>query len=148
MRLGKEEPDKDKPRPILSYLPQRIGRSVYLAENDDLLLSVPIEGVRVMDEVPQDLGVVGGGHDEGLLGPVVQDQLVRELAVLERSLAAPVGVDVGDLPDLYRLLGVLLTQGQPPLRRGKTRHPLPTRPRAANACATHETSTKAKLGGP
>src|SRR5918995_2555804 len=47
---------------------------------------------------------------------------IRELAVLQRSLAAPVGVDVGDLPNLYRLLGVLLAQGEPPLCRIKTRH--------------------------
>src|ERR671910_2643328 len=63
---------------------------------------------------------------------------IRELAVLQRSLAAPVGVDVGDLPNLYRLLGVLLAQGEPPLCRIKTRHPLPERPSVANMCATHE----------
>jgi hypothetical protein len=55
-----------------------------------------------VDKIPQDLRVVCGGHDQSLLGPVVQDQLVRELAFLQRSLAAPVGVDVGDLPNLYR----------------------------------------------
>ena len=67
-----------------------------------------------------------------------EDQLVGELAALQRSLAAPVDVDVGDLPNLYRLLGVLLAQGEPPLCRIKTRHPLPERPSVANMCATHE----------
>jgi hypothetical protein len=79
-----------------------ISGSVYLSEDDDLLLGVPIERVRIVDKISQDLRVVCGGHDQSLLGPVVQDQLVRELAVLQRSLAAPVGVDVGDLPNLYR----------------------------------------------
>jgi hypothetical protein len=57
------------------------------------------------------LGVVGGGHDEGLLGPIVEDQLVGELAVLKVPLVAPVRVDVGDLAYPDGLLGVLLTQG-------------------------------------
>ena len=91
-----------------------------------------------MDKIPQDLRVVCGGHDQSLLGPVVQDRLVRELAVLQRSLAALVGVDVGDLPNLYRLLGVLLAQGEPPHRRDGRRHPVPAKPGVANACATHE----------
>ena len=91
-----------------------------------------------MDKIPQDLRVVRGGHDQSLLGPVVQDRLVGELAVLQRSLAALVGVDVGDLPNLYRLLGVLLAQGEPPHRRVRTRHPVPARHGVANACATHE----------
>ena len=64
-----------------------------------------------MEEVPQDLGVVGGGHDEGLLGPIVEDQLVGELAVLQVPLVVPVRVDVGDLAYPDGLLGVLLTQG-------------------------------------
>jgi hypothetical protein len=34
--------------------------------------------------------------------------------VLQGSLAAPIGVDVRNLPDPYRLLGVLLAQGEPP----------------------------------
>ena|SRR4028119_1918664 len=59
-------------------------------------------------------GIVDGGHNEDLLGPVVEDELVGELAVLKRPLAAPVGVDVGDLPDLYGLLDVLPTQGLSP----------------------------------
>jgi hypothetical protein len=90
------------------------GRSGYLAEDEDLFLKVPVDGLGVVDKVAQNLRVVGGGHDEGLLGPVVEDELVGELAVLEVSLVAPVGVDVGDLPDLYRSLGVLLAQGWPP----------------------------------
>jgi putative flippase GtrA len=80
--------------------------SGYLTEDEDLALYVPVDGVRVVDEVPQDLGVVGCGHNEGLLGPVVEDQLVGELAVLQWALAAPVGVDVGDLPDLDGRLGL------------------------------------------
>jgi hypothetical protein len=36
-----------------------------------------------VDEVPQDLRGVGGGHDKGLLDAVVEDQLVGELAVLK-----------------------------------------------------------------
>jgi hypothetical protein len=60
---------------------------------------------------PKNLGVVGGGHDEGLLGPTVEDQLVGELAVLKVPLVAPVRVDVGDLAYPDGLLGVLLTQG-------------------------------------
>ena len=96
------------------YPARKVGGSVYLAEDDDLFLGVPVEGVRVVDEVAQHLRVVCGGHDEGFFGPVIQDQLVGELAVLELSLVAPVGVDVGDLPDLSGLLGVLLAQGQPP----------------------------------
>ncbi len=67
-----------------------------------------------MDKIAQDLRIVCSGHDESLLGPVVQYQLVGELAVLQRSLTVPIGVDVGDLADLYRLLGVLLAQGEPP----------------------------------
>ena len=89
------------------YPARKVGGSVYLAEDYDLFLDVPVEGVRVVDEVAQHLGVVGGGHDEGLLGPIVEDELVGELAVLKRPLAAPVRVDVGDLPDLYGLLDVL-----------------------------------------
>jgi len=92
-------------------------------------LGMQVEGVRVVDEVPQDLRVVGGGHDQGLSGPVVQDELVGELAVLQFALAsspwlvrlaAPVGVCVGDLGNLYRLLGVPSAQGEPPLRPIKT----------------------------
>src|SRR5918997_1489422 len=115
-----------------------VSGSVHFAEDDDLLLGVPVERDRVVDEISQDLRVVGGGHDEGLLGPVVQDELVGELTVLQRSLAAPVGVDVGDLPNLYCLLRVLLAQGEPPHSRVTTRQPLPERPSVANACATHE----------
>src|SRR5215217_209611 len=126
---------------------QSIGGSVHLAEDDDLFLGVPIEGVCVVDEVSQDLRVVCGGHDKGLLGPVVQDELVGELAVLKRSLAAPVGVDVGDLAYLYRLLSVLLAQGGPPLPRVKTKQPLPEGLVRQTVCATHETSTKTKLAG-
>src|SRR5687768_1219711 len=37
--------------------------SVYLAEDDDLIVEVPVECVGVVDEVPQNLGVVRGGHD-------------------------------------------------------------------------------------
>ena len=88
--------------------------SGYPAEDHDLFLEVPVEGLRVVDEVAQHLGVVCGGHDEGFLGPVIQDQLVGELAVFNLSLVAPVGVDVGDLSDLYTLLGVLLARGEPP----------------------------------
>src|SRR5918994_4264929 len=97
-----------------SYKVRKVGGSVYLAEDDDLILSIPVECVRIVDEVPQDLGIVCGGHNKGLLGPVVENQLVGELAVLQWSLATPVGVHVGDLPDLYCLLGVLLAQGDPP----------------------------------
>jgi hypothetical protein len=89
-------------------------------------------------KIAQDLRIVCSGHDESLLGPVVQYQLVGELAVLQRSLTAPIGVDVGDLADLYRLLGVLLAQGEPPLCRIKTKLPLPERPSVTNMCATHE----------
>src|SRR5687768_3096799 len=81
---------------------QSIGGSVHLAEDDDLLLGVPIERVCVVDKISQDLRIVCSGHDESLLGPIVQDELIRELAVLQRSLTAPIGVDVGDLADLYR----------------------------------------------
>jgi hypothetical protein len=82
-----------------------------------------------VDKIAQDLRIVCSGHDESLLGPVVQYQLVGELAVLQRSLTAPIGVDVGDLADLYRLLGVLLAQGEPPPilfigSRRKTLYPL------------------------
>src|SRR5918994_2745013 len=104
---------------------QSLGGSVYLAEDNDLLICVPVERVRVVDKIAQDLRIVCGGHDQCLLGPVVQYQLVGELAVLEMSLAAPVGVDVGDLAYLYSLLGALLAQGEPPLPRIKTKHPLP-----------------------
>jgi hypothetical protein len=100
-----------------------------------------------VDKIPQDLRVVCGGHDQSLLGPVVQDRLVRELAVLQRSLAALVGVDVGDLPNLYRLLGVLLAQGEPPHRRDGRRHPVPARHGVANACATHENLRPATFPG-
>ena len=34
-----------------------------LAEDEDFFVEVPVDGVGVVDEVPQDLGVVGGGHD-------------------------------------------------------------------------------------
>src|SRR5215211_1477356 len=85
-----------------------------IAEDEDFLVEVPVDGIGVVDEVPQDLRVVCGGHDQCLLGPVVQDQQVRELAVLQRSLATPVGVDVRNLADPYRLLGVLPAQGDPP----------------------------------
>src|ERR671916_1020870 len=125
--------------PNRSYPYQYIGGSIHLAEDDDLLLGVPVERVRIVEKIPQDLRVVCSGHDQSLLGPVVQDQLVRELAVLQRSLIAPVGVDVGDLPNLYRLLGVLLAQGEPPPpRRVRTRDPVPARASEANACPTHE----------
>src|ERR687890_468390 len=90
---------------------QSISGSVYLAEDDDLFVGVPVERVRVVDKISQDLRIVCGGHDESLFGPVVQYQLIRELTVLKRSLAAPVGVDVGDLTNLNCLLGVLLAQG-------------------------------------
>ena len=67
---------------MLPYSILRVRGSGYLAEDEHLLLKVSVEGLRVVDEVAQHFGV-GGGHNEGLLGPVVQDQLVRELAVLE-----------------------------------------------------------------
>src|SRR5215218_2408276 len=38
-----------------------------LAEDEDFLVEVPVEDVGVVDEVPQDLRVVSGGHDEDLL---------------------------------------------------------------------------------
>ena len=37
--------------------------SVYVAEDEDLFLHIPVHGVRVVEKVPQDLGVVGRGHD-------------------------------------------------------------------------------------
>jgi integrase len=37
-------------------LARRVGRSVYLAEDEHLFVGVPVDGVRVVDEVPQDLG--------------------------------------------------------------------------------------------
>ncbi len=64
-----------------------------------------------MEQVPQDFGVVCGDPDDELFGPVVEDELVGELAGLSSLLRAPVGVDVGDLPNLDRLLGVLLLTG-------------------------------------
>src|SRR5918998_2557842 len=88
--------------------------SGYLAENEDFLVQVPVDSVCVVDEVAQQLAVLRGGHDEDLFGPVVQDELVRELAVLKISLMAPVGVHVGDLPNPYGLLGVLHAQGLSP----------------------------------
>ena len=91
--------------------PERLG---YLAEDDHILVQVPVEGVSIVDEVAQHLGVVGGGHDECFLGSVVEDQLVAELAVLVIALVAPVGVHVGDLADPYGPLGVLLARGLPP----------------------------------
>ena len=103
-----------EPGPILLYSARTVGGSAYLAEDEDLLIQVPVDGVGVVEEVPQDLGVVGGGHDEGFLGPIVEDQLVGELAVLQVPLVAPVGVDVGDVAYPDGQLGVLLAQGQPP----------------------------------
>src|SRR5215217_8921391 len=120
-------PENAGPSPMPSYPARRVGGSVYLAEDEHLFVGVPVDGVRVVDEVPQDLGVVGGGHNEGLLGTVVEDQLVGELAVLQWALAAPVGVDVGDLTNLYRPFGVLLAQGEPP-RVGFVDEVLLTRP--------------------
>src|SRR5215217_2549806 len=85
-----------------------------LVEDENFLVEVPVEGIGIVDQVPQDLRVVCGGHDKCLLSPVLQDQQVRELAVLQRSLATPVGVYVRHLANPFRLLGVLLTQGEPP----------------------------------
>jgi hypothetical protein len=51
----------NKPNPIPSLPIQNVSDSVYLAEDDDLLICVPIEGVGVVDKVLQDLGVVCGG---------------------------------------------------------------------------------------
>jgi hypothetical protein len=51
-----------------------------------LLVLVPVEGIRVVDEAPQDLRGVGGGHDKGLLDAVVEDQLYGELAMLKLAL--------------------------------------------------------------
>ncbi len=59
-------PDKDPGLYLLVFL-------VQVAEDEDLSLHVPVDGVRVVEEVPQHLGIVRGGHDQGLLGPVVQD---------------------------------------------------------------------------
>jgi hypothetical protein len=35
-----------------------------LAEDEDFLVEVPVDGIGVVDEVPQDFGVVRGGHDD------------------------------------------------------------------------------------
>jgi hypothetical protein len=36
---------------MASYLARKVGGSVYLAEDYDLFLDVPVEGVRVVDEI-------------------------------------------------------------------------------------------------
>ena len=51
-------------------------------------------------------------HEEGLLGTIVQDQLEGELTLFQGTLAAPVGVDVGHLADLYGPFRVLLRQNK------------------------------------
>ena len=61
-----------------------------------------------MEQVPQDLGVVRRDPDNEFFGPVVEDELVGELARPFSFLGAPVGVNVGNLPNLDRLLGLLL----------------------------------------
>jgi hypothetical protein len=61
-----------------------------------------------VEQVPQDLSVIRSDPDNELFGPVVEDELVGELAGLSSLLGAPVGVDVGDLPNLDGLLGLLL----------------------------------------
>jgi hypothetical protein len=83
-----------------------------------------------VDKIAQDLRIVCSGHDESLLGPVVQYQLVGDLAVLQRSLTVPIGVDVGDLADLYR--------SSSSLHWIKAKDPVPARHGVANACVTHE----------
>ena len=45
--------------------------SGYFAEDQDLFLCVPVEGLGVVNEVPQHLGVIGCRHDECLFGAVV-----------------------------------------------------------------------------
>src|SRR5918997_2224823 len=110
--------------------PGRFGglRLLYLAEYENLVLGVPVEGVRVVDEVPEQLAILRRGHDKDLLGPVVEDQLVGKFALLQRSLVAPVGVDVGHLPNHYSLLGVLLRHGSYLLFASSPDEPLlPTR---------------------
>src|SRR5919112_4081982 len=107
-RRRAEEPEAPRPGYVGGL------RLLYLPEYEDLVLRVPVQGLCVVDKVPQHLGVVRRGQDEGFLGPVIEDQLIRELAVLQLTFIIPVGVDVGHLPNLDLLLRVLLRHGLPP----------------------------------
>jgi hypothetical protein len=83
-------------------------------------------------------GPVRRGRHRGFFGPIVQDQLVGKLAVLQLALAATVGVQVGYLPDPYRLLGVLLAYRQSTSRWVERRHPVAAEPGIAKAQAARE----------
>jgi hypothetical protein len=104
--MGKKGRSPEEPRPSEN----RLGGfpSVYVAQDEDPTLHVEEELVGVLDEVPYHLGVLGRGPKYVLLGPVVQDELERELAGLAPLALVEVGVDVGYLPDLDRFLGLLL----------------------------------------
>jgi hypothetical protein len=83
-----------------------------------------------VDQVPEQLAILCRGHDQDLLGTIIEDQLIRKLAGFQWSLVAPVGVDVGYLPDHDRLLGVLLRHGSYLLFASSSRElllPAPTR---------------------
>ena len=88
---------------MLPYSILRVSGSGYLAEDEHLLLKVSVEGLRVVDEVAQHFGVGGGPRCPGSAG--------KRTCRSGGPLVTPVGVDVGNLPDPYGLLGVLLAHG-------------------------------------
>src|SRR3712207_5379735 len=99
------EGERRDPAPICRLAARAL---IYLAKDEDLTLQVEVDGLRVVEEVPQHLCVVRRDPQDVLCSSLVEDQLVGELAGLSSLLGAPVGVDVGHLPNLDRLLGMLL----------------------------------------
>ena len=70
---------------------------LHFAEYEDLVLRVPVEGLRDLDQVPQHLGGLRHGQDNGFLGAVTKDQLVGEIGILELAIVSLVGVYIGHL---------------------------------------------------
>src|SRR5215210_4301032 len=102
-------------RGFMNPLPIALAPDRYAPEDQDLPAHVEVDLVGELEELYQDIRVLRLGTDGVLLGPVVQYQLVRELAGPAALLLAPVRVQVGDLAHHDALFGVLFSHSCPPV---------------------------------
>src|SRR5215211_3204308 len=98
-------------------------RWVRLSQRDtvgdkDLPVEVEVHAPGSLEELELHLGVLGGGLQDVLLGPIVQDQLHRESPVPSATVLGPRDLHVRDLTHPDRLLGVLLRHLRSLLPRG------------------------------
>src|SRR4051812_35039148 len=91
----------------------RNGASVerQVVEDEDLAARVEHRRVAALEQLDQDLGVLGVGADDVLVGAVVEDELEGEGAGRAALALRPGRLDVGDLPDRDLALGRVLVIG-------------------------------------